>query len=122
MAPTSDEELKIRLYSGDLSLLDPGEQFLKAIIDVPYAFKRMETLLFIFSLPEDISSIKQSFSSLEVLVYIPDMFITNSQSVSLNKRTISVNSVLNILHRTGFNLVLNLHFYRFNLRCYASVR
>ncbi|KAJ6792787.1 formin-like protein 3 [Iris pallida] len=65
MIPTTDEELKIRLYTGDPSLLGPGEQFLKSIMDIPFAFKRMDSLLFMTSLQEDFSSIKESFSCLE---------------------------------------------------------
>ncbi|ONK61099.1 uncharacterized protein A4U43_C08F26240 [Asparagus officinalis] len=66
MAPTTDEELKLRSYSGDPSLLGPGEQFIKAMMDIPFAFKRMDALLFITSLPDEVTSIKESFASLEV--------------------------------------------------------
>lgn len=65
MAPTTDEELKLRLYGGDPSLLGPGEQFLKVMIDIPFAFKRMDALLFTASLPEEVTTIKESFASLE---------------------------------------------------------
>ncbi|WOL10380.1 hypothetical protein Cni_G19135 [Canna indica] len=66
MAPTSDEELRLRLYTGNYSELALAEQFLKALLDIPFAFQRLEVLLFMASLPEDISSSKQSFSTLEV--------------------------------------------------------
>ncbi|KAJ6849283.1 formin-like protein 3 [Iris pallida] len=62
MTPTTDEELKLRLYTGEPYLLGPGEQFLKAIMDIPFAFKRMDSLLFMTSLQEDVSSIKESFA------------------------------------------------------------
>ncbi|CAK9187054.1 unnamed protein product [Ilex paraguariensis] len=66
MAPTTDEELKLRLYSGDLSQLGPAERFLKVLVDIPFAFKRLESLLFMCSLQEEVSSIKESFATIEV--------------------------------------------------------
>ncbi|KAL3509636.1 hypothetical protein ACH5RR_029037 [Cinchona calisaya] len=66
MAPTTDEELKLRLFSGDVSQLGPAERFLKVLIDIPFAFKRMESLLFMSTFQEETSSIKESFATLEV--------------------------------------------------------
>ncbi|GLT87045.1 hypothetical protein SLE2022_051470 [Rubroshorea leprosula] len=66
MAPTQDEELKLRLYTGDLSLLGPAERFLKVLVEIPFAFKRIESLLFMSSLEEEFSSVKDSFKTLEV--------------------------------------------------------
>ncbi|KAG6500466.1 hypothetical protein ZIOFF_040311 [Zingiber officinale] len=65
MQPTTDEELKLRLYAGDLSLLAPAEQFLKDLIDIPYAYKRMDALLFMSSLHEDVTIIKAAFATME---------------------------------------------------------
>lgn len=70
MAPTTDEELKLRLYSGDLSQLGPAERFLKAMVDIPFAFKRLESLLFMCTVDEEISTVKESFANIEVLHYI----------------------------------------------------
>ncbi|KAL3624691.1 hypothetical protein CASFOL_031359 [Castilleja foliolosa] len=66
MAPTADEELKLRLYSGDISLLGPAERFLKVIVDIPFAFKRLESLLFVCTFQEEFSSTKESLATLEV--------------------------------------------------------
>ncbi|KAK6777758.1 hypothetical protein RDI58_024476 [Solanum bulbocastanum] len=66
MAPTADEELKLRLYIGDLSRVGPVEQFLKVLVDIPFSFKRLESLLFICSLEEEASMAKESFATLEV--------------------------------------------------------
>ncbi|CAN6933483.1 unnamed protein product [Brassica oleracea] len=66
MAPTTEEELKLRLYSGDVNLLGPAERFLKILVDIPFAFKRIESLLFMISLQEEVSGIKESLSTLEV--------------------------------------------------------
>lgn len=66
MAPTSDEELKLRLFCGDISQLGTAERFLKVLVEIPFAFKRMEALLFMSTLQEEVSSIKESFATLEV--------------------------------------------------------
>ncbi|KAL5082069.1 hypothetical protein RYX36_010490 [Vicia faba] len=66
MAPTTDEELKLRLFTGDVSRLGPAEKFLKALVDIPLAFKRLESLLFMFTLPDEASSIKECFTILDV--------------------------------------------------------
>ncbi|XP_058730536.1 formin-like protein 5 [Vicia villosa] len=66
MAPTSDEELKLRLFNGDLSQLGPADSFLKALVDIPFAFKRMEALLFMGTFKEELTTTKESFAVLEV--------------------------------------------------------
>lgn len=66
MAPTSDEELKLRLYSGELSQLGPAERFLKVLVNIPFAFKRLESLFFMCTLQEEMSTLKESFTVLEV--------------------------------------------------------
>ncbi|XP_073114190.1 formin-like protein 10 isoform X2 [Elaeis guineensis] len=65
MSPTTDEELKLRIYSGNMSLLGPAEQFLKVVVDIPFAFKRIDALLFMASLQEDALVIKESLATLE---------------------------------------------------------
>ncbi|CAH9107955.1 unnamed protein product [Cuscuta epithymum] len=65
MAPTSEEELKLRAYSGDLSRLGHAERFLKVLVDIPFAFKRLESLIFMCTLQEEVSMIKESFATLE---------------------------------------------------------
>lgn len=66
MAPTSEEELKLRLFPGNVAQLGPAERFLKVLVEIPCAFKRIESLLFMSSLQEDISTLKESFATLEV--------------------------------------------------------
>ncbi|KAL8167571.1 hypothetical protein V2J09_009070 [Rumex salicifolius] len=66
MAPTSEEELKLRLYSGDMSQIGTAERFLKSLVEIPFAFRRMECLLFIMTIKEEASGLKESFSTLEV--------------------------------------------------------
>ncbi|KAL2483625.1 Formin-like protein 5 [Forsythia ovata] len=66
MAPTSEEELKLRLYSGELSRLGPADRFLKVLVEIPFAFRRLETLLLMCTLEEETSTLKESFKVLEV--------------------------------------------------------
>ncbi|CAM8891031.1 unnamed protein product [Rhodiola kirilowii] len=66
MAPTTDEELKLRLYDGDPAQLGPAERFLKVLVEIPFAFKRLESILFMTSLQEEVSNIKESYRTLEV--------------------------------------------------------
>jgi hypothetical protein len=65
MAPTQEEELKLRLFGGDRSKLGTAEQFLKVIVDIPFAFKRLESLLFMCSIQEEATSLRESFVTLE---------------------------------------------------------
>ncbi|XVF66950.1 hypothetical protein PTKIN_Ptkin10aG0080900 [Pterospermum kingtungense] len=66
MAPTQDEELKLRLFAGDISQLGPAERFLKILVEIPFAFKRIESLLFMITLREEVTNVKESFATLEV--------------------------------------------------------
>jgi hypothetical protein len=65
--PSSDEELRLRLYTGELTQLGPAEQFLRTIIDIPYLYQRLDVLLFMSTLPEEAANAEQSFKTLEVL-------------------------------------------------------
>ncbi|XP_073050485.1 formin-like protein 5 [Primulina eburnea] len=65
MAPTAEEETKLTQYTGKISLLSPAERFLKTLIDIPFAFKRLESLLFMCTLHEEMSMLKESFVVLE---------------------------------------------------------
>ncbi|KAK8635421.1 hypothetical protein V6N13_004158 [Hibiscus sabdariffa] len=66
MAPTADEELKLRMFNGEISQLGPAERFLKVLVDIPFAFKRMETLIYMCSLYEEVTFTRDSFETLEV--------------------------------------------------------
>lgn len=69
MAPSKEEELKLKDYSGDLSKLDPAERFLKGVLDVPFAFKRVDALLYRANFDTEVDSLKNSFGTLEVNSY-----------------------------------------------------
>ncbi|KAL7103519.1 hypothetical protein ACP275_08G184300 [Erythranthe tilingii] len=65
MAPTAEEELKLRLYNGLPSNLGPAERFLKVLVEIPFAFKRLDSLLFMCTLHEETLTLKDSFMVLE---------------------------------------------------------
>ncbi|XP_062189446.1 formin-like protein 13 [Phragmites australis] len=65
MAPTKEEELKLNDYSGDISRIDPAERFLKDILDVPFAFKRVDALLYKANFDNEVNYLRKSFGTLE---------------------------------------------------------
>ncbi|GMH12063.1 hypothetical protein Nepgr_013904 [Nepenthes gracilis] len=66
MAPTAEEELKLRLFNGNPAQLGPAERFLKVLVDIPFAFSRIESLLFMINMKEEVSVIKESFATFKV--------------------------------------------------------
>ncbi|CAI8609371.1 unnamed protein product [Vicia faba] len=65
MAPTKEEEIKLKHCDGDLSKLGPAERFLKAVLDVPLAFKRVEAMLYRANFEAEVNYLKKSFQTLE---------------------------------------------------------
>uniref|UniRef100_A0A1D1ZAX4 Formin-like protein n=2 Tax=Anthurium amnicola TaxID=1678845 RepID=A0A1D1ZAX4_9ARAE len=65
MAPTKEEELKLRDYNGDVSKLGSAERFLKAVLDIPFAFKRVDAMLYRANFDSEVKYLRKSFESLE---------------------------------------------------------
>ncbi|KAG6469116.1 formin-like protein 8 [Zingiber officinale] len=65
MAPTKEEELKLRDYPGDLQKLGSAERFLKAVLDVPFAFKRVDAMLYRANFDTEVKFLLKSFQTLE---------------------------------------------------------
>ncbi|KAL6656878.1 hypothetical protein ACP70R_004658 [Stipagrostis hirtigluma subsp. patula] len=65
MAPTKEEELKLKDYSGDISKIDPAERFLKGVLDVPFAFKRVDAMLYRANFDTEVDYLRKSFGTLE---------------------------------------------------------
>ncbi|KAG6628894.1 formin-like protein 1 [Carya illinoinensis] len=67
MAPTKEEEWKLKEYKDDDSAIKfgPAEKFLKALLDVPFAFKRVVAMLYIANFESEIEYLKKSFGTLE---------------------------------------------------------
>lgn len=67
MAPTK-EELKLRDYNGDSSKLGSAERFLKAVLDVPFAFRRVDLMLYRANFETEVKYLTKSFETLEVQI------------------------------------------------------
>ncbi|MFQ6634378.1 hypothetical protein Gotur_012154 [Gossypium turneri] len=65
MAPTKEEEIKLREYSGDVSKLGSAERFLRTVLDIPFAFKRVETMLYRANFDTEVQYLRKSFQTLE---------------------------------------------------------
>ncbi|KAL5564982.1 hypothetical protein UlMin_028146 [Ulmus minor] len=68
MAPTKEEERKLKKYKDESPFkLGPIiEKFLKVVLDIPFAFKRVEALLYIANFDYEVDYLKRSFETLEV--------------------------------------------------------
>ncbi|TVU30776.1 hypothetical protein EJB05_22416, partial [Eragrostis curvula] len=65
MAPTKEEELKLRNFPGDISKLGSAERFLKAVLDIPFSFKRVDAMLYRANFESEINYLRKSFETLE---------------------------------------------------------
>ncbi|XP_052205807.1 formin-like protein 6 [Diospyros lotus] len=65
MAPTKEEEIKLRDYKGDISKLGSAERFLISVLDVPFAFKRVEAMLYRANFDTEVQYLRKSFQTLE---------------------------------------------------------
>ncbi|XP_008800921.2 formin-like protein 1 [Phoenix dactylifera] len=66
MAPSREEELKLKEYKDDSQFkLDSAEQFLKAVLDIPFAFKRVDAMHYIANFDLEVNCLKNSFRTLE---------------------------------------------------------
>lgn len=68
MAPTKEEEIKLKEYREDSSpfKLGSAEKFLKAVLDVPFAFKRVEAMICTTNFDSEVNYLRKSFETLEV--------------------------------------------------------
>lgn len=67
MAPSKEEERKLKDYKDDSPVkLGHAEKFLKAVIDIPFAFKRVEAMLYMTNFESEVEYLKKSFDTLEV--------------------------------------------------------
>lgn len=82
MAPTKEEEWKLKEFKDESPFkLGPAEKFLKAVLDVPYAFKRVDAMLYIANFDSEVDYLKRSFETLEVNNHmLPQFFICGVQN------------------------------------------
>ncbi|KAL2325531.1 hypothetical protein Fmac_024589 [Flemingia macrophylla] len=65
MVPTKEEESKLCNYKGDINELGSAERFVRSMLDVPFAFQRVEGMLFRETFDDEVVHLRNSFSMLE---------------------------------------------------------
>ncbi|KAK7392025.1 hypothetical protein VNO78_20451 [Psophocarpus tetragonolobus] len=65
MVPTKEEESKLFNYKGDINELGSAERFVRAMLDVPFSFQRVEGMLFRETFDDEVVHLRNSFSMLE---------------------------------------------------------
>ncbi|KAJ0239820.1 Formin-like protein 2 [Hirschfeldia incana] len=69
MAPTKEEEEKLKELKEDgesSSKIGPAEKFLRVLLNIPLAFKRIDAMLYIVNFDSETEYLKRSFHTLEV--------------------------------------------------------
>lgn len=72
MAPTKEEEAKLKelKYESSPCEIGPAEKFLRALLNIPLAFKRINAMLYIVNFESETEYLKRSFHTLEVTLYL----------------------------------------------------
>lgn len=65
MVPTKEEENKLSNYKGDINELVSAEKFVKALLKIPFAFFRIEAMLYRETFDDEVTHLRKSFSMLE---------------------------------------------------------
>ncbi|XP_072971183.1 formin-like protein 9 isoform X1 [Typha angustifolia] len=65
MMPTKEEEEKLSNYAGDVEELDPAEKFVKVVLNIPFAFSRIEVMLYRETFEDEVAHLNKSFAMLE---------------------------------------------------------
>lgn len=66
MAPTKEEERKLKEFKDiSPSKLGPAEKFLKVVLDIPFAFQRVNAMLYIANFDSEVEYLKRSFETVE---------------------------------------------------------
>lgn len=67
MAPTKEDERKLKEFKDESPFkLGPAEKFLKALLDIPFAFRRIDAMLYIANFDSEVEYLNKSFDTLEV--------------------------------------------------------
>ena len=97
MAPTKEEERKLKEFKDESPFkLGPAEKFLKAVLDIPFAFKRVDAMLYIANFDSEIEYLKRSFETLEVSVNFQSVCTCVSGLLSNDQLTTKM-SVMNLI-------------------------
>ncbi|KAJ6737628.1 FORMIN-LIKE PROTEIN [Salix viminalis] len=65
MVPTKEEEAKLLGYKGNINELGSAEKFIRVVLSIPFAFQRVEAMLYRETFEDEVVHLKNSFSMLE---------------------------------------------------------
>ncbi|KAK1308111.1 Formin-like protein 11 [Acorus calamus] len=65
MMPTKEEEEKLSNFEGNVAELGDAERLIKAMLIVPFAFNRIEAMLYKHTFEDEVVHLKESFEMLE---------------------------------------------------------
>ncbi|KAF8392601.1 hypothetical protein HHK36_022947 [Tetracentron sinense] len=65
MVPTKEEEANLSNYKGDINELGSAEKFVKAMLSIPFAFLRIEAMLYRDTFEDEVVHLRKSFAMLE---------------------------------------------------------
>ncbi|KAJ6673018.1 FORMIN-LIKE PROTEIN [Salix purpurea] len=65
MVPTKEEEAKLFGYKGNINELGSAEKFIRVVLSIPFAFQRVEAMLYRETFEDEVVHLKNSFSMLE---------------------------------------------------------
>ncbi|KAJ4765312.1 Formin-like protein [Rhynchospora pubera] len=65
MAPTKEEEENLIKYRYHVEEVDPAENFVKEVLRIPFAFAKIETMLYKETFQDEVSHLRNSFAMLE---------------------------------------------------------
>nr|AXY97668.1 Formin-likey 2 family protein [Populus tomentosa] len=65
MVPTEEEEAKLFGYKGNINELGSAEKFVRVVLSIPFAFQRVEAMLYRETFEDEVVHLRNSFSMLE---------------------------------------------------------
>lgn len=102
MAPTNDEERKLKAFKDEPPFkLGSAEKFLKVMHEIPFAFKRVDAMLYIANFDSELEYLRKSYEILEVHIISHLNFVIH---------------LLNVFFRISRNRVLSTFSERNSLR------
>lgn len=76
MAPSKEEERKLKDFKDESPFkLGPAEKFMKSMLDIPFAFQRVDAMLYMVNFDSEVEYLKRSFEILEVNALISHVFL-----------------------------------------------
>lgn len=78
---TKEEETKLSNYKGDINELVSTEKFVKEMLKIPFAFLRIEAMLYRETFEDEVIHLRKSFSMLEVRKTLEHYSIENHKNL-----------------------------------------